>query len=517
MPPVSEKQRRAMYAAAEGKSRLGIPKKVGEEFVGRQDMAQETLLSAALRKAIADGLTELDIAKAIRDGRLSSPQRYENVWLFEVRITGTGTAYRSGLDEYVYRPPENFLTEEFVQRCNGLPLIFEHPKDSILTTEEYRDRAIGTIILPYIKGDEVWGIAKVFDDDAAQLMCTSYASTSPAVVFRDAGSTETVHLKDGSTVLIEGKPSYLDHLAICKEGVWDKGGQPTGVNNAGDSTVENEEKVPAWADALCKRMDEVHARLDAFENKGEVADSKDAEEGHEHLGFKGLEKKVEGEGYDKEAAENIAGKVAQEKKADAEKGSEHDGEKEERDENKAVKEIKEAEKEGEKERKAEERADAQGKKIADLEAKLAAVTSQLGAVTKPLSVEERDGLAQAQARADSIASAFGDSVRPPLHGESPIQYRKALASKFQKHSASLKGVKLDALDADSFGVIEDRIYADAQAAARTPSNLPAGRLMERKYTDASGRQITEYTGDSAAAWAPFMAPGVVARINRTFH
>lgn len=32
MPPVSEKQRRAMRAAAAGKSTLGIPKKVGKEF-----------------------------------------------------------------------------------------------------------------------------------------------------------------------------------------------------------------------------------------------------------------------------------------------------------------------------------------------------------------------------------------------------------------------------------------------------------------------------------------------------
>lgn len=32
MPPVSEAQRRAMYAAAAGKSTLGIPKKVGKEF-----------------------------------------------------------------------------------------------------------------------------------------------------------------------------------------------------------------------------------------------------------------------------------------------------------------------------------------------------------------------------------------------------------------------------------------------------------------------------------------------------
>lgn len=34
-PPVSEKQRRAMFAAAHGKSTIGIPKKVGEEFVGK--------------------------------------------------------------------------------------------------------------------------------------------------------------------------------------------------------------------------------------------------------------------------------------------------------------------------------------------------------------------------------------------------------------------------------------------------------------------------------------------------
>lgn len=33
MPIVSESQRKAMYSAAAGKSTLGIPKKVGKEFV----------------------------------------------------------------------------------------------------------------------------------------------------------------------------------------------------------------------------------------------------------------------------------------------------------------------------------------------------------------------------------------------------------------------------------------------------------------------------------------------------
>lgn len=32
MPPVSQKQRKAMYSAAAGKSKIGIPKSVGKEF-----------------------------------------------------------------------------------------------------------------------------------------------------------------------------------------------------------------------------------------------------------------------------------------------------------------------------------------------------------------------------------------------------------------------------------------------------------------------------------------------------
>lgn len=33
MPPVSQKQRAAMAAAAQGKSTIGIPAKVGKEFI----------------------------------------------------------------------------------------------------------------------------------------------------------------------------------------------------------------------------------------------------------------------------------------------------------------------------------------------------------------------------------------------------------------------------------------------------------------------------------------------------
>lgn len=524
MPPVSEKQRRAMYAAAEGKSTLGIPKAVGEEFVGK------------VRGDDGEPPTELTVAKAIRDGELGSPQRYENVWLFAVRITGTGTAYRKALDEYVYRPPEHFLTPEFVERCNGLPVIFLHPGNQILNTQEYRDRAVGTVMLPYIQEDEVWGIAKIFDADAAELMQSTHASTSPAVVFRDAGSTESLEI-DGESVLIEGKPSYLDHLAICEEGVWDKGGEPSGVQLNEVNTVE-EEKAPAWADALHKKLDSVCKRIDALEGKGRVEDGKsknedEAKRDDEHEGFKKLEHEIEGEGKSKESAEKIAAAAGREKygekgmeekaaagRKDSEDGSRELGKREEAGEKRAEKEIRAAEKESNEERRkereeGEKRSDAQmNADNADVRRKLAALENRLADLSKPLSVDTRKQLSEAQSRADSVFQLFGEHAPAPMHGENPVAYRKRLAASLQKHSKSLKSLRLDSVDGEAFGVIENQIYSDAQAAAAEPANLPPGRLIPIVRQDSAGRMITSYTGDIDAWLGVFKGVGQVARINR---
>lgn len=187
-------------------------------------------LHPGVRVALARlSMDELGVARAMAAGDLASPQKYENVWLFALRITGTGTAYRKKLDEYVYRPPENYLNQEFLDRCNGLAVIFEHPPKSVLTSKEFGDRVIGSVMLPYVQGDEVWGIAKVYDEPAARVMQAEQLSTSPAVVFRDPGVNNQVELENGSKLLIEGKPSLLDHLAVVSLGVWDKGSGPTGV------------------------------------------------------------------------------------------------------------------------------------------------------------------------------------------------------------------------------------------------------------------------------------------------
>ena len=180
-------------------------------------------------------MDELGVARAMAAGRLTSPQRYENVWLFAMRITGTGVAYRQGRKEFVWREPSVYLNDEFMARCNGLAVIYEHPEKSLLTSEEFADRAIGSIMFAYLRPDmptDVWGIAKVYDDAAAEEMRDSAMSTSPAVNFADPTENDKIKLEDGQTMLIEGKPSLLDHLAVCKAGVWDKGGPPTGIESA---------------------------------------------------------------------------------------------------------------------------------------------------------------------------------------------------------------------------------------------------------------------------------------------
>lgn len=185
------------------------------------------------------GLDELGIARAMAAGELTSPQHYKNVALFDIRITGTGVAFRNEKKvdgkvvrkaEWVFRRPENYLTDEFVQRCMGLPVIMQHPEKALLNSDEFGARVVGTIMLPYLKGDEVWGVAKVYDADTIEILETEQMSTSPGVLL-SGHDDHKITMEDGSLLLIEGKLDLLDHISICALGVWDKSGPATGVNS----------------------------------------------------------------------------------------------------------------------------------------------------------------------------------------------------------------------------------------------------------------------------------------------
>jgi 8-oxo-dGTP pyrophosphatase MutT (NUDIX family) len=195
----------------------------------------------ALRKL--KGMTELELAEAIRDEELVSPQYIENVCLVDMRISGTGFSYRPKLNEWVYRRDTIYLTPEFLQRCSGIPIIMEHPDTQILDSDEFARRIVGTMALPYIKNDEVWGIGRIYDKESMDLLINNQLSTSPSVVFRDPTVNYTIELENDETLLVEGRPSFVDHLAICEKGVWDKGGDATGIRIDSEATGEPRERV----------------------------------------------------------------------------------------------------------------------------------------------------------------------------------------------------------------------------------------------------------------------------------
>jgi 8-oxo-dGTP pyrophosphatase MutT (NUDIX family) len=206
------------------------------------------------------GMDELDIARAIAQGRLSSPQQYENLWLFALRVTGTGASYRPELNEHVWRDPGLYLNDDFLARCNGLPVIWQHPPDDVLNQQEFENRIIGALMLPYIVDDEVWAVARIYDQVAAQLMLDYPLSTSPDVMFRDPEVNESRKLEGGKTLLIEGKPSLLDHLAICSLGVWDKSGEPTGIAK-GEPIMADAELLPDVRVDHLERLSSIYVAL----------------------------------------------------------------------------------------------------------------------------------------------------------------------------------------------------------------------------------------------------------------
>lgn len=458
-------------------------------------------LHAGCRLAI-ERLTmdELGVARAMAAGRLTSPQRYLNVTLFAIRITGTGVAYRSALDEFVWRDPTIYLNDEFLARCAGLTVIMEHPGKNTLDSEEFANRAIGSVLLPYIKGDEVWGIAKVYDDAAVEIMSdpTEQVSTSPCVVFKDPSLTTKLQLENGSALLIEGKPSLLDHIAICPVGVWDKGGEPRGVINdsdCGDKAMADEnDKTEDKADAarsdadhgvkLDKLLDgltALTARVDSMDEKFSKADDDGKEKGEPK-------------------------EVAADSKADAEEEAKAKADVDKESEEKAKADAEEE---------AKAKADAQAKADSDIRARIDGVEELVKTLTpRVLSDAEHHAMADAQARADSVFQAFGDAAPRPLAGEDINTYRRRLAKRLQGHSEKLKGVNLLAIqDSAAFDIFEEQIYSDAVAAAHRPVDLPHGQLREIVKQDRNtGLRTTTFVGNGTFIGA-MKRPAARARLN----
>lgn len=595
MPFESESQRRAMYAAAKGKSTLGIPKSVGEKFIEHKDddaagilhhkhgkvllirrsneatsrpgywafpgghiepgespyaaaaretweeVGHHTISALPLGRFDSDGIgfhaylaedeftpvlnhessdygwfdihqlptpmipacrtiiasvypdcgemTELDVMQRIRDGQLPSPQRCGNVWLFALRVTGTGLAERP-TGEIAHKSPSDYLTNEFLSRCNGLPVVWEHPAGKLLDSDSFRNQIIGTSSLPYVDGDEVWTIARVYDNEAAQLMQSNQLSTSPAV------SVGASAVRQGD-VLIEGKPVYVDHIAVCAVGVWDKG-TPDGVRiDSMNEVITMEEKemehhdpiqelksmIEALASKIDAKWDEPHNKMDAAHDAS-VNDCSDSASEEDKLSE---EEKEEVKEEIESAHHEIDSKADSDEEKEEEK-EEHKMEKEEVKDDSA-------------------RADS----LEEMKREL----SELRRMTAERSLDEREAIAKAQARADSVAMALGETnTVSPIAGESAFSYRKRIAARFAQFSKRFKEVDVSKIsDAVLFAPVEDAIYADSMEYAKAPP-VAEGRVHMIESRDDGGRMIrTPSANSDPRAWMDVFANGAKWRGN----
>lgn len=412
-------------------------------------------------------LNETDVAALIADGTLSSPQYFINMWMFAIRVTGTGVTWRSADQQMAFRNPDDYLTPEFLQRVAGVPLIWLHPEKNKLDSDEFAKRVIGTLTNSWVADNgEVWAIARVYDAEAAGIMATRQLSTSPTVTYSEM--QDSIIKIDGQPLLVEGSPVLLDHVAICEQGVWDKLLAPTGVKSdsiPNEAEKMDEEKIVAL---INKAIDARMAKADS-----EAKESKEKADAEEAA-------KKEKADAESKSAEEAKAKADSEEKAAKEK---------------ADAEAKEKADAEDAERMAKEKADSQlRQEIADLRSR----------IPTELSDEERNDVADAQVKADSVFSSFGKRAPVPLSGEKPLAYRRRLMIQLQEHSPDFKTVDLSSIaDSALLGFAEKQIYADAQKSASL--SVGPGMLREIKRADATGRQISTFEGDPAATWAPFQS------------
>jgi 8-oxo-dGTP pyrophosphatase MutT (NUDIX family) len=503
-------------------------------------------------------MDEVGVARAIAEGRLTSPQRYENVTLWAMRITGTGVSYRPKHDEFVLRKPEVHLTPEALARLNGLPVIFKHPAKAILNSEEFAARIVGTIFLPYVAGDEAWGIAKVFDDETNQALSDGEYSTSPGVNFRDFSVNARLTLEDGSKVLVEGKPSLFDHIAICELGVWDKDGEPAGIRSEAreDSAMTEDEKTKAEADkakADAARKDaeekEEKAEADAKKKRDDAA-RKDADAGTSlDKTLSGIADSVKG------IADNVASlskrmddMEASEKdrrdhwRDDGKKrddGKRDDGKRDDEDmeeaeelaaKDKAKKDSKKRDDEpaenqemaerikAEKEKKddsakADARADDIRDRLADMEKRITASDAKI----TPLSDDDHAMLADAWSRCDSLFLALGKQTPRAMPGETSMRFRRRTTKMLKEFSPTWKSVDLSSAafaDDAAFAIIEGQIHSEAAKTARDPVTVSSGELRMIE-TRIDGHTVREFVGQPRT-WMNPLAGDVQLRAEGSF-
>jgi ATPase subunit of ABC transporter with duplicated ATPase domains len=269
-----------------------------------------------------------------------------------------------------------------------------------------------------------------------------------------------------------------------------------------DAEPEWAKNLSAKCDAVLKMADSMPSLVKADTETAEMAaDKKRADEAEEER------KKAD-------AAKADAAK-ADAAKADAARADKARADAEEEEKKKADAAKADAEKEE------EARADAVRKAV---DTAVAAATGplkdQLAALTGAVYISDSDEvmLANIQSRADSALINIGEKAPKFMAGETPINYRRRLASKYKIHSAVWKDKDLSdrSVVADSIlDVAEAQIYHELEHVKADSVEPDNGTLRQIVKRDRTGREITEFVGNKRAWMGQFMsAPQLMVKLDK---
>lgn len=165
-------------------------------------------------------LREDEIIQGFKDDTLNGLIITGEYAYVPLRITGTGKVERydeNGLARIVDRRLEIFGSDEWMEIYKNIPIVLEHPKDeegNCVRAGYENGLFIGNTVDSYIKGSEIWGIARLYEKEVIEaLKSGEELSTSPHF------STKEVLQDDEIYVEI---PLNINSLAIVSQGFWDK-------------------------------------------------------------------------------------------------------------------------------------------------------------------------------------------------------------------------------------------------------------------------------------------------------
>lgn len=179
-------------------------------------------------------LKETEILNAYKLGLQDGIVEDENCFYIPVRVTGVGDTIRideSGNPYVEERLKAEYFTPEVLAACSRLPITLEHPEGQLLSPKTIDTaKIIGLTLHAYIKDEEIWAIAKVFDKSIIKLFGKEICSTSPGI-----SCFYVIITNDGK---IKEAPAEINHLAFVSRGHWDQKAGSVGFDNTSYERID---------------------------------------------------------------------------------------------------------------------------------------------------------------------------------------------------------------------------------------------------------------------------------------